>query len=214
MNYYLNSELIREKFKFTSSIRHNPKTELEFLPYNTKFKEAQYNFREVVGEFIRLVGQKKLPEDVNSDDLVDRVLNTIDFENMNQRSVFKQTIKTLFLDENNQLYLFHPKTLYYINTVENENKKLAIFLYNVLWNQEEPLAVENIQESSYDLMSELLFKSLPELSEITEKPENYAVMLPEISKLFIQDFKWLVTKSDLFTLQVEKNYFLLLFLLC
>ncbi|QYK60756.1 DNA phosphorothioation-dependent restriction protein DptG [Paenibacillus sp. S25] len=204
MNYYLNTELIREKFKFTSSIRHNPKTELEFLPYNTKFKERQYNFREVVGEFIRLVGQKKLPEDVNSDDLVDRVLNTIDFENMNQRSVFKQMIKTLFLDEHNQLYLFHPKTLYYINTAENENKKLAIFLYNVLWNQEEPLAVENIQESSYDLMSDLLFKSLPELCEITEKPKNYEMLLPEISKLFIQDFKWLLTKSDLFTLQVEK----------
>ncbi|GJM75243.1 hypothetical protein HMSSN036_74590 [Paenibacillus macerans] len=133
------------------------------MPYNTKFKETQYNFREVVGEFIRLVGQKNLPEVVNTDDLISNVLNKIDFENVSQRSEFKQMVKTLFLDDYGQLYLFHPQTLYYINTVDSENKKLALFLYDVLWKQEEPWAVDINQGNSNDLMSDLLFKSLPEL---------------------------------------------------
>lgn len=204
MSYSINLDLIREKFKFDSSLRHNPKFTIEFLPYNTKFKDNQYNFREVVGEFIRLVGQKKLPEVVNTDDLITAVLNKIDFENVSQRSEFKQMVKTLFLDDHGQLYLFHPQTLYYINTVDSENKKLALFLYDVLWKQEEPWAVETNQGNSNDLMSDLLFKSLPELEVAHKTTKGYTDMIPSISDLFVYDFKWLATKNELFTSQVEK----------
>lgn len=58
MSYLINLEEIRKEFKFETSIKHNPRIPLEFLPYTTKFKETQYNFREVVGEFMRLVGRK------------------------------------------------------------------------------------------------------------------------------------------------------------
>lgn len=204
MSYSINLDLIREKFKFDSSLRHNPKFTIEFLPYNTKFKDTQYNFREVVGEFIRLVGQKKLPEVVNTDDLISNVLNKIDFESVSQRSEFKQMVKTLFLDDRGQLYLFHPQTLYYINTVDSENKKLALFLYDVLWKQEEPWAVETNQGTSNDLMSDLLFKSLPELEVAPKTAKSYTDMVPGISDLFVHDFQWLATKNELFTSQVEK----------
>lgn len=204
MSYSINLDLIREKFKFDSSLRHNPKFTIEFLPYNTKFKDTQYNFREVVGEFIRLVDQKKLPEVVNTDDLISNVLNKIDFESASQRSEFKQMVKTLFLDDRGQLYLFHPQTLYYINTVDSENKKLALFLYNVLWKQEEPWAVETNEGSSNDLMSDLLFKSLPELESAPKTAKSYKDMIPGISDLFVHDFKWLATKNEVFTSQVEK----------
>lgn len=204
MSYSINLDLIREKFKFDSSLRHNPKFTIEFLPYNTKFKDNQYNFREVVGEFIRLVGQKKLPEVVNTDDLISNVLNKIDFENVSQLSEFKQMVKTLFLDDHGQLYLFHPQTLYYINTVDSENKKLALFLYDVLWKQEEPWVVETNQGNSNDLMSDLLFKSLPELEVAPKTAKSYTDMVPGISDLFVHDFKWLATKNELFTSQVEK----------
>ncbi|WP_322907400.1 DNA phosphorothioation-dependent restriction protein DptG [Paenibacillus campi] len=205
MSYKLSLDAIRDKFKFTSSIRHNPKTELELLPYNTKFKDNQYDFREVTGEFIRLIGQKQLneKETVNTDELINNVLDAIEFEKPPQRSEFKQMLKTLFVDENNQLYLFHPQTLYYINTVENENKKLATFLFNVLWMNEEPWSMDNDVTHS-DLMSALLFKSLPQLSTSTKRPKNYSNIIPTISDLFIKDFKWLATKSDLFTNQIEK----------
>jgi len=204
MSYSINLDLIREKFKFDSSLRHNPKFTIEFLPYNTKFKDTQYNFREVVGEFIRLVGQKKLPEVVNNDDLISNVLNKIDFESVSQRSEFKQMVKTLFLDDRGQLYLFHPQTLYYINTVDSENKKLALFLYDVLWKQEEPWAVETNQGTSNDLMSDLVFKSLPELEVAPKTAKSYTDMVPGISDLFVHDFQWLATKNELFTSQVEK----------
>lgn len=204
MSYQLNLDTIKEKFKFDSSLRHNPKTDLELLPYNTKFKDTQFNFREVIGEFIRLVGHKALPDAVDSDEVINNVLDQIEFEHVNQRSEFKQIVKTLFLDEHNQLYLFHPQTLYYINTVENENRKLALFLYNVLWNEEEAWNVDFSQDQSNDLMSELLFKSLPKLSSTSEQSKNYAAMIPEISNMFVEDFKWLVTKNELFTRQVEK----------
>ncbi|MFD1886882.1 DNA phosphorothioation-dependent restriction protein DptG [Paenibacillus wenxiniae] len=204
MSYKLDLDTIREKFKFTSSIRHNPKIELEFLPYNTKFKDTQYNFREVIGEFIRLIGQKKLDEIVNTDELINTVLDSINFEEVHQRSEFRQMIKTLFIDENNQLYLFHPQTLYYINTVDNENKKLATFLYNVLWRNQQPWNITSNTDYHSDLMSTLLFKSLPQLNDNTKDPKSYNTIIPMVSDLFIKDFTWLSTKSELFTSQVEK----------
>ncbi|AEI45627.1 DNA phosphorothioation-dependent restriction protein DptG [Paenibacillus mucilaginosus] len=204
MGYFINLEKIREQFKFETSLKHNPKTELEFLPYTTKFKETQYSFREVVGEFLRLIGQKKLPEAVDAEKLLTNVLDSITFEHPNQRGAFKQMVKTLFLDENDQLYLFHPQTLYYINTIENENKKLALFLYNVLWEGRNAWSVDSATQNESNLMSALLFRSLPELIDHKNSSTSYAVMLPEISDLFVQDFQWLATKSELFTQQVEK----------
>lgn len=204
MSYHLNLEEIRKEFKFETSIKHNPKIPLEFLPYTTKFKETQYNFREVVGEFMRLVGRKKLPEAVDAEKLLSNVLDSISFGKPNQRGEFKQMVKTLFLDENEQLYLFHPQTLYYINTVDNENKKLALFLHNVLWDQESVWSIDDTKQNDSDLMSTLLFRSLPELLTTNEIKKSYAVMLPEISNLFSRDFQWLSTKYELFTQQVEK----------
>lgn len=204
MNYYLNLEEIRKEFKFETSIKHNPRIPLEFLPYTTKFKETQYNFREVVGEFVRLVGRKKLPEVVDAEKLLSNVSDSISFGQPNQRGEFKQMVKTLFLDDNEQLYLFHPQTLYYINTVDNENKKLALFLCNVLWSQREAWSVDTTTQNESDLMSTLLFRSLPELINSNDIKKSYAVMLPEISELFFRDFQWLSTKNDLFTQQIEK----------
>ncbi|WP_181438860.1 DNA phosphorothioation-dependent restriction protein DptG [Paenibacillus sambharensis] len=204
MSYHLNIDKIREEFKFESSIKHNPKMVFEYLPYTTKFKETQYKFREVTGEFMRLIGQKKLPEAVDANKLLNNVLDSITFAQPNQRGEFKQMVKTLFLDENDQLYLFHPQTLYYINTLENENKKLAMFLYNVLWNQNEAWSVDSAVQKEADLMSALLFRSLPELAVVNDAKKTYAVMLPEISELFNKDFQWLTSKSELFTQQVEK----------
>lgn len=204
MSYSINLDLIREKFKFDSSLRHNPKMNIEILPYNTKFKDSQYNFREVVGEFIRLVGHKKLPEVINTDDLISKVIEKIDYDNVNQRSEFKQMVKTFFIDDQGQLYLFHPQTLYYINTIDNENKKLALFLRDVLWKQNEPWTVEETEGNSMDLVSDLLFKSLPELEIATKTSKYYKDMVPGISDLFASDFRWLATKSELFTLQIDK----------
>ncbi|WP_161594200.1 DNA phosphorothioation-dependent restriction protein DptG [Paenibacillus sp. CFBP13512] len=204
MSYQINIEAIRNKFKFDSSIKHNPKIELELLPYITKFKDTHYNFREVTGEFIRSIGKKKLAEVVDTDQLINKVIDSIDFQDINQRSEFKQMLKTLFLDESNQLYLFHPQTLYYINTEGNENKRLAIFLYNILWGSENAWIIEADLEEYSDLMSKLLFRALPQLTDNKIKNKNYISMLPEISQLFRQDFKWLATKNELFTTQVEK----------
>ncbi|MEW4430364.1 DNA phosphorothioation-dependent restriction protein DptG [Paenibacillus pabuli] len=204
MAYKLDLQEIKDKFKFETSIRHNPKLPVEILPYNTKFKDTQFNFREVIGEFLRLVGQKKMSSEANPEHLVEAVLSSIEFENVSQKNEFKQMIKTLFIDENNQLFLFHPQTLYYINTVENENKKLAEFLYAVLWSGNESWNISDKKMQIEDLMSSLIFSALPELQDSNGQSKKYAVLLPEVSALFSTDYEWLTTKQDLFTQQFEK----------
>ncbi|MEK4524759.1 DNA phosphorothioation-dependent restriction protein DptG [Paenibacillus sp. FSL H8-0104] len=204
MEYKFHLETIIDKFKFNSSIRHNPKIPVEILPYNTKFKEVQFNLKEVVSEFLRLVGQKKISSETNPEQLIETVLKSIEFKDINQKNEFKQMIKTLFIDENNQLFLFHPLTLYYINTVENENRKLAEFLYAVLWNGRAAWEINKDEHQTDDLMSSLIFKALPELKSEESQSQKFSALIPEISELFAIDFEWLSTKQDLFTQQFEK----------
>ncbi|WDQ34547.1 DNA phosphorothioation-dependent restriction protein DptG [Paenibacillus marchantiae] len=204
MEYKFHLETIIDKFKFNSSIRHNPKIPVEILPYNTKFKEVQFNLKEVVSEFLRLVGQKKISSETNPEQLIETVLKSIEFKDINQKNEFKQMIKTLFIDENNQLFLFHPQTLYYINTVENENRKLAEFLYAVLWNGRAAWEINKDEHQTDDLMSSLIFKALPELKSEESQSQKFSALIPEISELFAIDFEWLSTKQDLFTQQFEK----------
>ncbi|KQY90155.1 hypothetical protein ASD24_24945 [Paenibacillus sp. Root52] len=204
MEYQFHLETIIEKFKLNSSIRHNPKIPVEILPYNTKFKEVQFNLKEVVSEFLRLVGQKKISSETNPEQLIETVLKSIEFKDINQKNEFKQMIKTLFIDENNQLFLFHPQTLYYINTVENENRKLAEFLYAVLWNGKAAWEISKDENQTDDLMSSLIFKALPELKSEESQSQKFSTLIPEISDLFAVDFEWLSTKQDLFTQQFEK----------
>ncbi|MGR6542096.1 DNA phosphorothioation-dependent restriction protein DptG [Paenibacillus tundrae] len=204
MEYQFQIETIIEKFKLNSSIRHNPKIPVEILPYNTKFKEVQFNLKEVVSEFLRLVGKKKISSETNPEQLIETVLKSIEFKDINQKNEFKQMIKTLFIDENNQLFLFHPQTLYYINTVENENRKLAEFLYAVLWNGKAAWEISKDENQTDDLMSSLIFKALPELKSEESQSQKFSTLIPEISDLFAVDFEWLSTKQDLFTQQFEK----------
>ncbi|WP_339197354.1 DNA phosphorothioation-dependent restriction protein DptG [Paenibacillus sp. FSL P4-0176] len=204
MEYKLDLDTIKDKFNFDSSIRHNPKIPVEILPYKATFKDEQFNFKEVVGEFLRLVGQKKISSEVNPEQLVETVLKSIEFRDINQKNEFKQMIKTLFIDENNQLFLFHPQTLYYINTVEKENRRLGEFLYSVLWNGRATWEISKEEHQTDDLMGSLIFKALPELKSEEIQSQKFAVLLPEISELFAIDFAWLSTKKDLFTQQFEK----------
>lgn len=104
-------------------------------------------------------------------------------------------IKTLFIDENNQLFLFHPQTLYYINTVEKENRRLGEFLYSVLWNGRATWEISKEEHQTDDLMGSLIFKALPELKSEEIQSQKFAVLLPEISELFAIDFAWLSTKK-------------------
>lgn len=111
-----------------------------------------------------------MSSEANPEQLVEAVLKSIDFKDINQKNEFKQMIRTLFIDENNQLFLFHPQTLYYINTVENENRKLAEFLFAVLWNGKGAWEISNEEHQTDDLMSSLIFKALPELKSEELQP--------------------------------------------
>ena len=204
MDFKLDLKEIQKKFNFNTSIKHNPKTNVEFFPYKGTYRESQFNFREVIGEFLRLVGNKRISSEVNSDKFVNDVLESIEFEKIPQKAEFKQMLKTLFIDDNNQLVLFHPQTLYYINTAENENKKLAEFLYAVLWNGETSWSIEKKSIRTNDLMSTLIFSALPNLEDAERQPVKYALFSSEFSELFMSDFKWLSTKQELFTQQFEK----------
>ncbi|MNW50181.1 hypothetical protein D3C74_276260 [compost metagenome] len=81
---------------------------------------------------------------------------------------------------------------------------MAEFLYAVLWNGKGQWNISKTKLQTEDLMSSLIFNALPELQDSEGQTKKYAVLLPEISRLFASDFEWLSTNQELFTEQFEK----------
>jgi DNA phosphorothioation-dependent restriction protein DptG len=202
MTYQLDLESIRESYNFEKGLKHNPNKRTRLLPYTTKFNETKFNFTSVIGEFIRLINRKKLSKRINTEELLSTVLNKIRFEDISQRSKCKQLLESLFLNEDHQLHIFHPQVLFYIDSNDLEIKKLAAFLFQVLWGNH--YISTGIQQQPEDVVTSLLFNALPKLEDSDEKPQPYDIYTTYISEMFIIDFTWLNKNPQLFTQHIDK----------
>lgn len=204
MSYQLDLELIKENFNFEKGLKHNPIKRTRLLPYTTKYNETKFNLMAVMGEFIRLVSGKKLANRIDIEDLLVNVLNKVTFEDPSQRSKFKQLLESLFLNESKQLHIFHPQVLYYIDSNDLENKKLAAFLYHVLWGKHHINSSDLIQKEPEDALTSLLFDALPTLENSDDKTLKYDIYLTSISELFNLDFIWLIRNPQLLVQHIDK----------
>ncbi|WP_139490099.1 DNA phosphorothioation-dependent restriction protein DptG [Brevibacillus dissolubilis] len=200
MTYRLNIKKIHEAFSIKSgkSVKHNPKIGIDFLPYTTKKKGVNYqpDFIEVMGEFSRLVECKASAGRIDIDSFFEQILGRVDLEEGATLSDFKKLLKTLFFSEE-RLHLFHPKVLSYMETIESENKKLALFLYQVL-NASLVSMHGSRNHEPKDVLTRLVFDSLPQLQDGKKEDIKYQCVVPEVSDLFAYDFNWLSKNPQLF----------------
>ncbi len=194
------------------SIKHNTGRNIKLLPYTTKY-EKKHNeqikkFNYCMGEFCRLIYNKKLKkEEVN---LMDINLFIKDVEaDSNDKIALKLMIKEIFFDENGNMNTFHPKLLNYINMPKSDyNASLAKFLYDVLLNDEEGKKAKNKIKECFDYIPDnamelLILTNLPKLDEDKNLKSSYKCVCSNVSDLFKEDLDFILNDPELFTNEFE-----------
>ena len=194
------------------AIKHATGKNIKLLPYTTKYenkhKEQIKKFNYCIGEFCRLIYNKKLnSEEIN---LIDIDLFIKDVEvNSNDKIALKLIIKEIFFDENGNMNTFHPKLLNYINMPKGDyNISLAKFLYDVLLNDEEGKKIKEKIKKCFDyvpdnVMELLILNNLPQLEESKDLKSSYKCVCSNVSNLFKEDLAFILEDPELFTNEFE-----------
>ena len=196
--------------KKSGGVRHNQNI-LKIFPYNTKYQsslsEEIYKFDACIGEFCRLVYNKKNDK---------KKLNMCDIDNLIRdveataidKITLKSIIKETLLNEDGSLYTFHPKLLNYINISAKSSEDLAKFLYDVLIDDNMKNDIKNKMIKCFEcipnnILENMLIKNLPELENIEEKERDYKVLASNVSKVFNEDLYFIMEDPMMFIDNIE-----------
>lgn len=199
VNYKLDLEAIKNTFKFKDKgLIHNTCSKFKLLPYVTNENNLVEDFSGVVGAFSRIISDKKLSRNFETEIFLEEVIDQIgEFEGNNSKEVFKDIVKSIFIDKDN-LVNFDIKTINYISSTANDGK-IANFLYSVLFDENEKENIKKYYERDVDnIFYKLILKSLPKLNDDYETENEYKCYLPFIKELFIKDFKFIISNEDLY----------------
>lgn len=203
--YKIDFNKIETTFKFKDNgLTHSQGNKFKLLPYAANEKTLVSNFKGVVGAFSRTICDKELNSEFNFTEFIENVVDEIgEFEGETSKEVFRDIVKTMFVDKEN-LVNFDIKTINYI-TSTNADEKIAKFLYSIFFNDElKSLVVEHYDKNVENVLYKLVLNALPELKEKEYSVDEYKCYLPFVKELFEKDFKFLVENEDLYKNSLKK----------
>ena len=197
--YKINLEDLGKAFKFKEDgLTHSQGNRFKLLPYAANEKTLVSSFLGVEGAFSRIISNKELKDDFDVNNFLDNVSEKVsEYEGDNGKAVFKDIVKSMFIDDN-KLVDFDIKTINYIPST-NADEKIAKFLYSIFFDDELIELVNNSYGRDVNnILCKLVLEALPELKEKKYKNEGYYCYLPFIKELFIKDFKFLIEDEELY----------------
>ncbi|RXI51910.1 DNA phosphorothioation-dependent restriction protein DptG [Clostridium tetani] len=203
--YKIDFEKIEMTFKFKENgLTHSQGNQFKLLPYAANEKTLVSNFNGVVGAFSRIICDKELKGEFDFAEFTENVADEIgEFEGQTSKSVFKDVVKTMFIDKEN-LVNFDIKTINYISST-NADEKIAKFLYSIFFDEElKELVVEHYNREVKNILYKLVLNALPELKSKTFINDNYKCYLPFVKELFIKDFKFLIENEELYKSSLKR----------
>lgn len=199
INYKIDLEEISTAFKFTDKgLTHKQGGKYKLLPYAANEKTLVSEFSGVVGAFSRMISNKELKGEFNVDELIDEVAEQIgEYEGSASKEVFKDIIRTMFIDGNN-LVDFDIKTINYISS-SSADEKIAKFLFSALFDKSLNEEVSKHYDREIDnVLYRLVLKALPELKNKEFSIGEYNCYLPFVRELFIKDLKFILSNEELY----------------
>lgn len=197
--YKIDLELIKVNFKFTDKgLTHRQGNKYKLLPYAANEKTLVSSFEGVVGAFSRLISNKEIKGEFNSDTFIEDVAEEInEFEGETSNETFKDIVRTMFI-EGDSLVDFDIKTINYISSTSADDK-IAKFLYSVLFDENlKKEAIKHYDRDVDNILYKLVLKALPELKDKSVPMDEWECYLPFIRELFIEDFRFLIQHEELY----------------
>ncbi|WP_297992376.1 DNA phosphorothioation-dependent restriction protein DptG [uncultured Clostridium sp.] len=198
-NYKLDLEEISKIFKFSEKgLTHKSGFRYKLLPYAANEKTLVSEFSGVVGAFSRMISNKELKGVFDVSNFIDEVADSVgEYEGDSSKEVFKDIVRTMFINENN-LVDFDIKTINYISST-SADEKIAKFLFSVLFDKDLAEEVRNHYDREVNnILYKLVLNALPKLKEKNFSNDEYKCYLPFIRDLFIKDLRFLLNNEELF----------------
>ena len=205
IKYQLDIEGIKESFKFTGEgLTHIHGQQYKLLPYVANEKTLVSEFSGVVGSFSRIISDKKLTKEFKVEDFLIEISEQIgEYEGDLAEDTFKDIIKTMFINDG-RLVEFDINTMNYIPSTSSD-EKIANFLYSVLFDDSLKEEVKNQYDKDLEnILYKLVLNALPKLKDEVTSMDEYNCYLPYVKKLFIKDFKYILSSDDLYKSSLKR----------
>lgn len=211
--YKLNEKEIKSDFKFKNeyelesgkcNMMHSQGKEFKLVPFVANEKKLVSTFNGVVGEFSRIICDKKLNGSFDVDEFIAEITEQIEeFEGDDSKQAFKSIIQSMFIN-NDKLVDFDIRTMNYV-TADSQEEKYARFLFSVLMDDELKEKVKSCYYKGTDnILNKLVLSALPELKDKKVNVETYKCYLPFVKDLFKKDFTFLISNEELYRSSVNR----------
>ncbi|MEK4013433.1 DNA phosphorothioation-dependent restriction protein DptG [Peribacillus sp. FSL M8-0224] len=191
-----------------AGLKHTINRKSTFLPFTTRGTERpkfRKGFEGVLGEFTRNISSNHLKEKLNLEDLIKNISKVVDVSE-EDKPFFEQILRLFLHDKKGNIKVFHPHVFQYLPFNEGPEMKgeqeIAKFLSDVLIEADKEFGKMFEKNSSDDLVAKLVLHQLSGV-EKTDAKIKYSSKLPYISKMFKEDFLFLVQHEDYFKSHYE-----------
>lgn len=215
MSTILNLKELEKIYKFnnlntskTKKNNHNTGPINDILPFTTSGKEIKENFNNLMGEYVRLLCNHKLPvndskmhnQNEKHQSLILKLTENIDFSDENKLDLELFLNQYLF-NSNSDIKVFHPYMYNFLPSVEEKNyQNYAKFISDVLVQNDKKIINIFKDKESDDILTELILNHLEVITLENEysKIEKYQCLLPFLSNLYREDLIFISQYKDYF----------------
>lgn len=198
--YKIDIDEIKKNYRMNNGgINHKSGNKFKLLPYTTSEDKQMIEFNGVVGNFSRMICDKELKNEFNTNEFIENVVDEVgEFEGATSKEAFKNIVKTMFIDKDNQLVNFDIKTINYISS-STEDNKFSKFIYSIFFNEKlKYSAKEHYDRNVKNILNKLVLNALPELKDKKIEANEYKCYLPFIGELFAKDFEFIISNEELY----------------
>jgi DNA phosphorothioation-dependent restriction protein DptG len=205
MDYLNNLNVLRNNLEMKSTkkgLTHNTNKTFPVLPFPTREPERakfESGFNGVIGEFVRIISNKKLVKHLDSSNNMDKIIEKVQV-NEEDKPYFEEFIKQYLNHSSNDLMIFHPSVFKFFElTKGNEAKgevRIAHFLRDI-FSEKDSLKFMFEKDNINDVIAKLVLESLDNLEDKITK-HLYINQLTYIEKLFNEDVAYLHSHKEYF----------------
>lgn len=197
-NRYIDKKPKEDKIPF----KHESNILFKDLPFIVKDKLVTTDFTGVVGEYVRILTGNKLKTEIVRDEILEGIKEHISGEA--EAYQLSQIIKQVYFNELGELVLFSNRAMLYTNSNSND-KKIAQFLYDVLnQNRDSEMIKTSFEEEADNVLDDLMYELLPDLEERAAYEPGFTPLVPYVSELFREDFKYIIKEKERFQKYIKK----------
>lgn len=197
----------------TNAFQHHTGYQINIFPFKTQpgghvFKTDFRSFQGVMGETIRLSQQKELDKPKLTESYKTKLKHTI-LENALQqvetqeKEQLEDILSKIYFEQDSGLFKYDFHVISYMNYINDKTaiKDLPVFISDVFIKQHKGFETLLGNKASDNILNQLISESLPKQTDKKENKRDKQVfrdMVPQVTRLFQQDFDFLLANKEYF----------------